>query len=294
MSMALAIPFATAANPATASGTLSAAEIVEKNVAARGGLQAWRNVQTMVWTGKIGAGGNQRATLAVPGPTQKGSQKLMPSRPAQEAELPFTMDLKRSRKQRLELEFAGKTALQVYDGTNGWKLRPYLNRIEVEPYTDAEKKSAAMQSDIDGPLVDYAAKGTRIELEGNDEVEGRNTYRLKLTMKDGHTMHVWIDAGTFLEVKMEGQSRRLDGVDHPVEVYYRDYREVNGLQIPYLLETKVLPVAKTATGLKDPPVPVEKIVIEKVSVNPKLDDSLFAKPVLTTAANAARPSQVKN
>jgi hypothetical protein len=30
--------------------------MVEKNVAARGGLQAWRNVQTMVWTGKIGAG----------------------------------------------------------------------------------------------------------------------------------------------------------------------------------------------------------------------------------------------
>jgi hypothetical protein len=112
----------------------------------------------------------------------------MPSRPAQEAELPFTMDLKRSRKQRLELEFAGKTALQVYDGTNGWKLRPYLNRLEVEPYTDAEKKSAAMQSDIDGPLVDYAAKGTRIELEGNDEVEGCDSHRLKLTMKDGHTM----------------------------------------------------------------------------------------------------------
>jgi outer membrane lipoprotein-sorting protein len=132
----------------------------------------------------------------------------MPSRPAQEAELPFTMDLKRSRKQRLELEFAGKTALQVYDGTNGWKLRPYLNRLEVEPYTDAEKKSAAMQSDIDGPLVDYAAKGTRIELEGNDEVEGCDTHRLKLTMKDGHTMRVWVDAGTFLEIKMEGQPRR--------------------------------------------------------------------------------------
>ena len=83
---------------------------------------------------------------------------------------------------------------------------------------------------------------------------------------------------------MEGQPRRLDGVEHLVEIYYRAYRQVDGLQIPYLLETKVLPVAKTANGLKDPPVPVERIVIEKVSVNPKLEDSLFVKPAVTAAA----------
>jgi hypothetical protein len=36
-----------------------------------------------------------------------------------------------------------------------------------------------------------------------------------------------------LEAKIEGQPRRLDGVSHPVEVYFRDYRRVDGLQIPY-------------------------------------------------------------
>jgi hypothetical protein len=87
-----------------------------------------------------------------------------------------------------------------------------------------------------------------------------------------------------LEAKIQGRPRRLDGTDHPVEVYYRDYRPVNGLQIPFVLETKVLPVAKTATGLRDTPVPPEKIVIEKVTVNPKLDDSQFAKPQTETAA----------
>jgi hypothetical protein len=294
LSIALAIVFVTAASGAPTSQKLSAAEIVDKNVAARGGLQAWRGVQTMVWSGKMGAGGNQRATLALPNPAQSASQKLASSRPAEEVLLPFTLDLKRSRKMRLELEFNGKTALQVYDGTNGWKLRPFLNRMEVEPFTDAEKKSASMQSDLDGMLVDYAAKGTRVDLEGNDQVEGRDTYKLKLTMKDGHMSHIWIDAETFLETKLEGQPRRLDGVEHPVEIYYRDYRHVDGLEIPYLIETKVLPVAKTATGLKDPPVPIEKIVLEKVSINPKLEDSLFVKPVVTAASNLARPAPVKN
>src|SRR5207253_4860591 len=45
--------------------TLSAAQIVEKTVAARGGLQAWRAVETMTLAGKMGAGGNQRAALSV-------------------------------------------------------------------------------------------------------------------------------------------------------------------------------------------------------------------------------------
>jgi hypothetical protein len=294
LSIAQAIPFATAASVAPTSQKLSAAEIVDKNVAARGGLQAWRGVQTMVWSGKMGAGGNQRATLALPNPPKRTSETFGSSRPVEEVLLPFTLDLERSRKMRLELGFNGKTALQVYDGTNGWKLRPYLNRMEVEPYTDTEKKLASMQSDLGGPLVDYAAKATRAELEGTDQVEGRNTYKLKLTMKDGHTSHIWIDAETFLETKMEGQPRRLDGVEHPVEIYYRDYRNVNGLEIPYLVETKVLPVAKTATGLEDPPVPIEKIVLEKVSINPKLEDSLFMKPVVSAESNTARQAPVKN
>jgi hypothetical protein len=94
---------------------------------------------------------------------------------------------------------------------------------------------------------------------------------------------VWIDAQTFLETKIEGQPRRLDGTNHPVEVYYRDYRQVSGVMIPFVLETHVLPVTATATGFRDTPVPVEKITLEKAVVNPKFDDSVFAKPEVTVA-----------
>ncbi len=263
---------------------LSAAQIVDKNVAARGGLQAWRGVQTMSLQGKLGAGGNQRATLAVPMPGDKSMQPILPKRRAEEAQLPFLMELKRGRKQRFELQFAGKTAIQVYDGRNGWKLRPYLNRMEVEPFTAEEAKVASMQSDLDGPLVDYAVKGSRVELDGVEKVEDRDSYKLKVTESNGHTFHVWIDKETFLETKVEGQPRRLDGTDHPVEVYYRDYRTVDGLQIPFVLETRVLPISKTMLGLRDTPVPPEKIIIDKVTVNPKLDESLFSKLEAPTAA----------
>jgi hypothetical protein len=267
-----------AAGDTTTGANLSAAAIVDRNVAARGGLQAWRAVQSMSWEGKLGAGGNQRATLPVPPQGPMPNLKGIPQRPADETQLPFVMELKRPRKMRVELVFKGQTAIQVFDGANGWKLRPFLNRHVAEPYTADETKSASMQADLDGPLVDYAAKGTKIELDGVEKVEDRDTYKLKLTMNNGQSIHVWIDAQSFLETKIEGQPRRLDGAYHPVEVYYRDYRPVNGLQIAFVLETKVLPLAQKSPGVRNTPVPPEKIVIEKVTVNPKLDESLFSKP----------------
>ena len=147
-------------------------------------------------------------------------------------------------------------------------------------------KIAAMQADLDGPLLDYAAKGTAVELAGMEKVEDRDTYNVKLTLKTGQVMHVWIDANTFLEAKIQGQPKRLDGVDHPVEVYFRDYRPVSGLVIPFVLETKVLPIAKTAMGIKDPPVPPEKIIIEKVTVNPNLNETVFSKAGITATSIA--------
>lgn len=270
---------------------LTAAQIVSKNVAARGGLKAWRAVQTLTESGKMGAGGDQREpqNAAVPGmkrPGKQGPQMASSPRLAQEAQLPFTLELERPRRMRLELQFKGQTAVQVYDGANGWKLRPFLNRMEVETYTEDELHKAALQSDLDGPLVDCDAKGTKVELEGTEKVEDHDTYRLKLTMKDGHSMHVWIDAKTFLEAKVEGTPRRLDGVEHPVQVYYRDYRNVDGLQVPFLLETKVLPAANAPKNVRQANFPVEKIAIDKVVVNPKLDAAQFAKPVVETASLA--------
>jgi len=279
---AFALSLQAAPDTSRTATALSAAQIVDKNVAARGGLAAWRAVQAMTLTGKLGAGGNQRAALAPP--NRQPDNIILPKRPAAEVQLPFVMDLKRPRKQRLELQFKDKTAIQTYDGVNGWKLRPFLNRNDVEPFSPEEMKIASTQGELDGYLIDYAAKGTRVELDGNEKVEGRDTYKLKVTLKSGEVIHVWVDAQTFLEAKVEGQPRRLDGTYHPVEVYYRDYRPVSGLQIPFLLETRVLPVGKTAVGMGETPVPPERIVIEKVVVNAKLDDALFSKPQVVTAS----------
>lgn len=261
--LGVALVLAGSAAAATTAPQLSATEIVNRNVAARGGLQAWRAVRTLSWAGQMEAGGNNQRTLRLPGmPPAPPADK-----PAAQVKLPFVMELARTRKSRLEIEFAGQTAVQVYDGERGWKLRPFLNRHEVEPFTATELAAAGMQSDLDGALMDYAAKGTRVEVEGIDAVEGRDAYRLRLTLRNKHVVHTWIDAQTFLEVKIEGMPRKLDGKQHPVSIFLRDYRTVAGLKVPYQIETMVQGVPRT-----------EKIEIEKVVVNPQLDEHRFSKP----------------
>ena len=252
--------------------SLTASQIVEKNVAARGGLQAWRGLQTMTWTGKMDAGSgdsaarSRRVALA---PSSSTNRPLMnaPESKAEQVQLPFTLYLKRGRKSRIELEFAGKKPVQIYDGTNGWKYRPFLNREDIEPFTSDELKSEAQKSDLDGPLVDYAAKGTKVESAGVEKVEGHDCYKLKLTLKSGDVQYVWIDTQSFLDVKVSGTARRMDGKMHNVYIYQRDFKTVQGLVLPQVLETAV-------DGYRD----THKMVIESLVINPKLDDSLFKKP----------------
>ncbi len=262
--------------------TLSAQQIVEKHIAARGGMQAWRNVQTMSWTGKMEAGyadSVARSQRYVAQTWGRKSGKIReealaaakdgaPAKPvAQQVKLPFVLDVKRPGMSRVELEFAGKTAVQVFDGTSGWMMRPYLNREDWEPFNADQLKSQSGKWDIDGPLFDYAAKGTKVALEGVDKIDGQGAYRLKLTLRDGQVQHVWIDTRSFLDVRVEGVPRLMDGKVHTVWIYQRDFRTVQGVLMPFALETVV-------EGYPD----THKMLIEKVALNPKLDDALFKKP----------------
>jgi Outer membrane lipoprotein-sorting protein len=275
LALSLFIPLA--AYTQTSSAKLTAAQVVEKNVAARGGLQAWKAVQTMSWKGKVDAGNGDsaaRSRALAMGKMQPASRMEHPTMaPTDKADadkqvqLPFLGEMKRGRKSRFEIEFQGKTAVQVYDGTNGWKYRPYLNRTDVEPFTADELKAEADTTDLDGYLIDYAAKGSKVDLAGVEKVEGKDAYKLKVTQKNGDVHYVWVDAESFLDVKVSGTPRRMDGKMHNVAVYQRDFKKVDGVMIPYLLET-------TVDGYRDS----HKMVIETVAVNPKLDDSVFAKP----------------
>lgn len=241
------------ANELVAEPGLTAAQIVEKNVAARGGLEAWRKIQSMVWIGHI---------ESINAPVRS---------------LPFVLEMKRPNKTRFEIKVQNQMAARIYDGAHGWKLRPASNgKPELQPYSIQELNMARDGQGIDGPLMDYEAKGIAVALDGVDEIEGHKAYRLSIKLPSGVSHHAWIDAQTFLDVKYDRKSWNALGQSGTVSVFYRDYRTIEGLQIPLMIETGT-DTAKEA----------DKMVIDRVLLNAPLDDQSFAKPRVPWRRSAA-------
>jgi hypothetical protein len=225
---------------------LSAEQIVAKNAAARGGLNAWRNVQTMYWSGHI-------ESAHAPAPS-----------------VLFVMQQQRPNKTRFEVNAMSERTVRVFDGEQGWKVRPTNNgRPAVQPYTAEELQFARGTQGIDGPLIDYATKGTVVTVEGLDEIEGHKAYRLGVQLPSGERDRIWIDANTFLDLRYDREAgKNAAGLPlRVVSVFYRDYKSVEGLKIPSVIETGVGPGSTP-----------DKMVIERVVVNPTLDPRTFDNP----------------
>jgi hypothetical protein len=233
----------------TGEGSLAktAAEVIDRNVAARGGLGAWRKVDTMVWLGHLEHGGKE---------TQH---------------IPFVMTLKRPNLTRFELKEQFNSFTRIFDGTHGWKLRPGADgRPETKAFSPEEVKFARTEFVVDGPLIDYQAKGVTADLDGIDTVDGRKAYRLSLKLPSGGERKVWIDTKTNLDIRHDRPATNPLKPGAPVSVYYRNYADADGVQVARSIETGV-----DAGGA----VAGDKLVIDRVLVNPKLDDGTFAPPV---------------
>jgi outer membrane lipoprotein-sorting protein len=215
-------------------------EIIAKNIEARGGMEKLKSVQTVRFTGRMTMG---------PG-----------------IEAPITLELKRPNQLRMELVFQGMTGVQAYDGTSGWSLMPFGGRTDPQPMSPEETKDAEEQADIDGPLVDYKEKGHTVELVGKDTVEGTEAYKIKVTLKNGDVRYFYLDSEYFLEIKGEGK-RTIRGSEVETETSFGDYKEVEGLMMPHIIEA----------GAKGRPEK-QKITIEKVELNVPVEDARFKMP----------------
>lgn len=269
---------------AAAAPALPVEQILARNAAARGGADGWRKVNTLELTGTMDANKPMSSRPDYHPPAQAAHPRAPAGAAAAGAaaddpnrviELPFRLQMMRPRKTRLEIDFNGSTAVQIYDGARGVKVRPFLGRSTPEPYTPAELKLAAQEQELDGPLIDHERKGTQIALDGVETVHGRDAYKLKLTLRGGAVRHVWVDAASFLDVQVDG-TRTLDGKPHALTTYLTDYRSVDGLMIPMRAETSIAGVPG-ATAL----------VIDHVSVNPHIDAARFSVALPPTKTRGA-------
>ncbi len=239
---ALGAAFALIALPALSqeAAGLTRDEVLAKHYEAIGGLENWKNVKSMKFDAKMTMG---------PG-----------------VEAPATMTLKRPQKIRMEFTFQGMTGIQAFDGTNAWMVMPFMGKVDPEAMTEDQSKNLKEQADLDGPLVDWEADGNDVELVGKEEVEGTETYKLKVTLKNGDVRYHFLDSEVFLPIKQSGKTS-IQGQDVEIETTIGDYKEVGGLVIPHSFESvaKGQPQGQTIT-------------VTAVEINPEIADDLFAMP----------------
>ncbi|MBS0394666.1 MAG: hypothetical protein JSR54_08565, partial [Proteobacteria bacterium] len=190
--------------------------------------------------------------------------------PQAEQVVQFRLDLARPNKMRLDLTFQGATAIQAFDGKEGYTVQPSPRGAVARPFSPAQLRAAQAQLDLEGPLLAAAEHGTAVTLDGIDTVRGRPAYRLRLALQDGVTRHVWVDAQSFLDVKIDGE-RQIGERIWPVETFFGEFRPVGKVVVPHLTETAVAGVNT-----------MERMRVVKVVLNRPLEDSRFTLPKAPT------------
>jgi outer membrane lipoprotein-sorting protein len=225
-------------------------ELIAKNVKARGGIEKIRAVQSLRTRGKIFSG--------------QGDFSI---------ELAYVQTIKRPGMIRQEYSVQGLTSVSAYDGSVGWQIQPFEGRLDPEKLSADDVKGLKLLADLDGPLVDYAAKGNQVEYLGTEDVDGTDAHKLKVTLKDGDIVYVYLDPDYFLQIRMIIQSR-IRGAEYVEELDLGNYEQVNGVMLPFSIESGPKGQAKNT-----------KFTIEKAEINLALDPKLFRFPATPAAVS---------
>jgi photosystem II stability/assembly factor-like uncharacterized protein len=228
---------------ATPSRALTVDEVVAKNIEARGGVARLKAIQSIriFGTAKFGDGDwSMEATLA--------------------------SITKRPGKSRSEFTLQGMTGVDVYDGSDGWSTEPWGGRKDPFHKSKDETKAMAQDADIDGPLVDWRAKGHRVEYLGTEDIDGTAAHKLRISLKDGDVEYQYLDPDTFLEIR-ETKESHVRGAEHVHEVDLGAYAQVAGVWMPFESDAGAKGEPKTA-----------HFRVARVEVNVDAADSLFAFP----------------
>ena len=220
----------------------TAEELVTKNIQARGGMDKIKAVNTVQMKGKIYVQGIN---------AEVGQEQKRPDMIRQN----FTLQ--------------GMTQVQAYDGNAAWQIQPFGGKKDPELMGDDDSRDLIEQADIDGPLVDYQAKGNKVEYLGHDTVDGDDAYKLKVTLKNGDILYYYLDPDTYLEIRTEKQ-QFIRGSVRETEQDLGSYKQVAGVYYPFSVEG----------GTKNSPNDHVRITFEKIEVNVPIDDSTFKMPAL--------------
>ncbi len=166
---------------------------------------------------------------------------------------------------------AGKVVI-VVTPRQGWSAGPGTGGV-FKPLTDVQFKSMRPEVDPGGPLVDYAAKGNKVELAGRDTIGGEPCVQLKVYFPPGGSTTYSIDARTGYILRASHPGGNILGTilpgsaEHPEAEVVTDYSDYKVIPGGYVFPHTITLSPYGAT-----------VHIGKIEVNGVVDADMLSKP----------------
>ncbi len=221
-------------------------QVVDRCVAALGGRAAHAKLKSRSSIGSI--------TLTTPGGDISGSIEVLNAAPNKVRTL-IKADLSSFGAGQLVLD-------QRFDGTSGYVMDTLQGNRDIT----GNQLDNLRNGSFPHPLLNYKEMGATARLAGKEKIGERDAYSLSLEPPSGSVVHLYIDAETYLPVKvMVTADVPQLGRELEQTVEFLDYREVDGVKLPFQL--------KATSAVQN-----YTINVTKVEHNVRIDEALFSKP----------------
>lgn len=213
-------------------------EILDNYYEMMGGVEKWKALNAM----------KMDATTSLQGMTLDG-----------------VMYMARPNKMRQQIDINGQQIVMAFDGEDAWQINPFATGPEPQAMPEAQAEQF-LNDEFEDDFIDYQEKGHTIEYIDTKEVDGTDTYELKLTKKNGDVVFYYLDTEYFIPIMQKQEVKEGPQAGMFMETYQSDYQEVDGLMIPFSIEQKM--GGTTAV----------KITISNVTLDPEMEEGLFSRP----------------
>jgi hypothetical protein len=182
---------------APAPAPISAPEIVQRYIAARGGLEKMRAIRTLVFRGP-------------PRPNGRPGRRILRARP-------FYLNV-------------------GSEGNDGSPWEAY-DESGLQPRVTAAPGAALRHTSyFDDPLVMTLEPGWEVELTGSERIGDCDAWRLRVTYPDGFVNESFVDKATWLLIARRFTAPvHAFGANVTSQALIGDYRPVNGVLFPFSL-----------------------------------------------------------
>ena len=234
--------FLLAASPLAA---LTVDEVIAKHIEARGGLETWQKIKSLKISGSY-----------------SGFSKVSPFALHRER---LDASPRKAAKYHLDYVLDGRQMTLGYDGRTAWWINLWQGAPWAQQIGGHDLKVFMQDVDFESPFFDYQAKGYRVELLGEGDLDGQKALKLELTRPDASVETWYLDPETYLEIGYDAVGSDF-GTPQPQRAFIEDFREVNGVMMPHYIEKQWY------TRLRI-------MEVEDVQTNLEIADELFHMPL---------------